>query len=331
MKNWKIVSKVGCPWCDKAKELLKSKNIDFEVEEVTDRNKVEVISKLNIGNHKTFPIIFYKDQFIGGYSDLLNFLKKYKGNTIANTEKEKVKKRFNGSPYYNLVSMLFLQNKYPDTCVVIPNYKKDMNSLEHSDVSIRYDEYTKELSFPNMFWETFDKCKSKRFIIFPFGYSCKEGGHANYMIYDKKIMSLERFEPYGKLVDIPKSQKKCFVSNIDKLIKVEFNKRGLLKKYYKPNSFVPDNGFQTIQEDENIMNNIDPEGYCSAWSLFYCDLRMTNPDVANDDIIEFAINYIDKNKKSFTEFIRTYANYIVNVSDKLYSNHITSLKNNNKY
>lgn len=331
MKNeWKIISKVGCPWCEKAKELFIKNNIDYEEQIVTNENKREVIDSLEIGNHRTFPIIFYKNQFIGGYDKLQKYVKNMSSVKNKNL-KTKKKKRFNGTPYYNLVSMLYLQKKYPNICVVIPDYKKNIHSINHSDISIRYYEESNKLLFPNDFWKKFSKCKYKRFILFPFGYSCKESGHANYMIYDNKKKTLERFEPYGKMVDIPYNQKDCFINDIDNMLIKEFSKKGLLNKYYKPSSFIPDNGFQTIQENEDIMDDIDPEGYCSAWSLFYCDLRMTNPDISNEDIINYAIKYIDDNKESFTDFIRTYADYLVSMSDKLYSNYITSLKSKNKY
>jgi len=72
-----------CPFTLKSKDFLNSNNIKYKyytidkyhdifinlLFELNEKNK-----NLNIDiNHKTFPIIFYKNKFIGGCSDLIKY------------------------------------------------------------------------------------------------------------------------------------------------------------------------------------------------------------------------------------------------------------------
>lgn len=74
-KKWVIYSLNGCPYCEKAKELLKERNIAFDYIEFKslDDQKQKAIEQ-EIDNVKqgfrTFPRIFNGTKFIGGYSDL---------------------------------------------------------------------------------------------------------------------------------------------------------------------------------------------------------------------------------------------------------------------
>ena len=70
--DWFIVTKSGCGYCKKAKELLDSKNMKFETHELTNVNKDDIYNKLDslTGKYRYFPMIFNKGKFIGGYTDL---------------------------------------------------------------------------------------------------------------------------------------------------------------------------------------------------------------------------------------------------------------------
>jgi glutaredoxin len=74
-KNWKIYTKEGCGFCKKAKELLSKRNMDFEeVDGLTSDGWKEKTPE----NFITWPKIFFKNKFIGGYSDLEKYLSKRK-------------------------------------------------------------------------------------------------------------------------------------------------------------------------------------------------------------------------------------------------------------
>lgn len=58
-----------CPYCDNAKQLLKSKNISFEEIRVdTSDEKREEMMRLS--GRRTVPQIFINGQSIGGFTDL---------------------------------------------------------------------------------------------------------------------------------------------------------------------------------------------------------------------------------------------------------------------
>lgn len=252
----------------------------------------------------------------------------------------KVKKtNFKGSPHYNLSVMKYLKNKYKNACVILPDVKSKKD-LSHRDVSLRWIQKNEKdgyFSVPNNYWKYFSKCTNKRFIVFPFGFSCSNFmGHANYMIYDTQNKSLERFEPYGK------SFKSCSnPTNIDNKIKKLFNDNlknmrmgmgtsvktskilagsdtgegypNFVETYYKPLDFLSSQSFQRLQEDEGEMRdeNDPPGGYCSIWSCWYTELRLSNPDKDRKYIVKHAFKKLKESDLTLTEYIRNYAENVV--------------------
>ena len=225
----------------------------------------------------------------------------------------KVKKtKFKGSPSYNLKVMKYLQKKHKSYCVIVPEVYKNKNDLLHTDVSLRWiqtkgkDGY---FSIPKNYWEQFFKCSTKRFIVFPFGFTCLNNmGHAGICIYDKETKSLERFEPYGKTkrdctnpVDIDSKLKKLFQDNLGK---------DFIKEYYKPLDFMPEKSFQSIQEDEGEFgkNKGDPEGgFCAAWVSWYAELRIQNPNKDRKRLVKLALKQLQNDNITLTAYIRGYS------------------------
>jgi glutaredoxin len=84
--EYTIYTKSGCTYCDNAKKLLeKEKKTIINCDDYLLKNKelfLFFIKNLNNGiEHKTFPIIFYKKTFIGGYNELNEF---YKNENLFN-------------------------------------------------------------------------------------------------------------------------------------------------------------------------------------------------------------------------------------------------------
>ena len=73
-----------CIFCKKTIELLKNKNIKYKYYIIdnfynlffeTFKNLASIFPNLNINpTHKTVPVIFYKKQFIGGFSNIETLL-----------------------------------------------------------------------------------------------------------------------------------------------------------------------------------------------------------------------------------------------------------------
>lgn len=59
-----------CPFCIRAKEVLRNNGIDFE-EEVLDSSPDEMEKLKSKYGHSTVPIVLLDDEFIGGCDDLL--------------------------------------------------------------------------------------------------------------------------------------------------------------------------------------------------------------------------------------------------------------------
>jgi len=64
-----IWSKNGCTYCEKAKALLKSKEIAYEERNInTSWTKEQLLEA--VPNARTVPQIFIDDELIGGFDDL---------------------------------------------------------------------------------------------------------------------------------------------------------------------------------------------------------------------------------------------------------------------
>jgi hypothetical protein len=226
---------------------------------------------------------------------------------------------FEGTPYYSLTGMKYLKNNYKNAFIVIPSL--ETNIKKHTDISIRWIQIKNNkgyIKIPPNFWDIIYKYLQKmggiRFIVFPFGFSCnKGGGHSNYFIYDCKSKTLERFD------SIRKHNSKCVnVKDIDDKLKDMFSEylgNGFIHKYLKP--FKKYAYFQEVQDKEREKIETDPEfGFCSAWSLFWVELRLLNPDIEREELIQISLDYIKKSKLSLTQFIRSYSNQIVSFSKK---------------
>lgn len=67
----KIYSKSDCPYCVRAKEFFKRKNITFE--EFTVGTDLTTEEYTELTSMKTVPAIFINEDLIGGYTDLVEY------------------------------------------------------------------------------------------------------------------------------------------------------------------------------------------------------------------------------------------------------------------
>ena len=64
-----VWSKPGCPQCVSAKQLLKTKGIEYEEKNIAQGYNIQDLLEL-VPNAKTMPQIWLDEQHIGGFSDL---------------------------------------------------------------------------------------------------------------------------------------------------------------------------------------------------------------------------------------------------------------------
>jgi len=70
MKSITIYSLENCPYCVKAKSLLRAKGLEYTEVKVDRSNSDQVQALVKKTGMKTFPQIFFGDQLVGGYSEL---------------------------------------------------------------------------------------------------------------------------------------------------------------------------------------------------------------------------------------------------------------------
>jgi len=64
-----IWSKTPCPFCEQAKEMLRSNNIEFEDRDITKGWTLEQLREA-VPNAQTIPQIFIDGEFVGGIKSL---------------------------------------------------------------------------------------------------------------------------------------------------------------------------------------------------------------------------------------------------------------------
>jgi len=71
--SFTIYGKPQCPNCDIAKNLLKSKNIDFDYKDIS-KSPDDLNFLKNLGA-KSVPMVFIEGQLIGGLNELKSYVK----------------------------------------------------------------------------------------------------------------------------------------------------------------------------------------------------------------------------------------------------------------
>ena len=231
---------------------------------------------------------------------------------------------YRGTKFNEIASILFLDKLNGNTCTTIPkNLARNLAGIKNmtrmdiglvvivgdkEDIAIRFDIITDII-----------KCR-KRFFIIPLTIQKVKGNktesHANFLIYDSKEKSMERFEPLGERHEL----KERHDNAIFKLFKTYLNQDGIprLLNYYPPILFCPKIGPQQLDrlEKDNIKAG-DPVGFCVAWCIWYVNLRLSNPNINRKDVLEQGIKIINTQFNSFRNFIRSYAQFLSEYSKKL--------------
>jgi len=140
----------------------------------------------------------------------------------------------------------------------------------------------------------------------------KEGGqsHANCIIIDKKMRTIERYEP-----NAPNFSKNLANNErLDKTVCAYFAKYNFADCIYAVNTCpMSFHKMDWIELDLNIKAN---GGNCGIWTLWYMNLRMSYPDVSRNELLSYAIQEIKK-MGSFKHFINGFHIWLLrNVKSK---------------
>ena len=163
--------------------------------------------------------------------------------------------------------------------------------------------------------------------------------HTNVLIYDRQRKELEHFEPHGgiggdskwwcntakefKETTLPTltgrqreraevvasvSNNVCDGASLDRAIIKHLKPIIGFDTYLPASWFCPRIGFQSKQALLKI--GVDPGGFCQYWSIYYIDLRLSNPDTPREELVQNAIEKIEAMTTDFGQFIRSYAIFI---------------------
>jgi hypothetical protein len=212
-------------------------------------------------------------------------------------------KRDIGSKTYDGIK--YIVSKHSNAAMIIPD---DPSNDGEYMFSWAYDKDTEEwelqtpLNFEEM-WDVGIADPSVRFLVFLIFLRPKEGqvGHVNCMIYDKMNEELERFEPNGDSYDDDLNNGE----DLDDAI-LEIDRFGDLT-YHPPASYCP-RGFHSRDGHEGP-NVVSFGGNCVIWSLWYIDVRLSNPDLPSDVLTKFTYDYI-ASRGSFKHFVNGYRAYL---------------------
>lgn len=231
---------------------------------------------------------------------------------------------FSGNIKNELLSMIYILRKYKNTCGYIPQYDKT-TKLSHAVHSIVWNCERELLLFPPSYFEQLKSCKSRFFYCICTLLTCDGmDQHANCVVYDSVNKSLERFDPQG-------------ITNIKyktEALDVFFFKtmKAYKIKYINQELVCPKFGLQYEQykqcsSGESKVLSTDPGGFCSAWTIFYIDSKLKNPNIDSKMLVERLIHDLKENLFDMTSYIRNYSAYIISVEK--YLDKIDEYKNSN--
>ncbi|ARF09818.1 ankyrin repeat protein [Indivirus ILV1] len=250
-------------------------------------------------------------------------------DTISDIEKPSELCSFVGVTLDILCGLVYLLDKYKDACSTLTSNFINNDDLcnYYSNVGIKTStkcEFLnfeivwiyKKLFFSENFVENFKKCKT-RFIIIPLGIELKNGSHANYLIYDRKINEIERFEPYGSE---PPRGFNYDMDLLDNILGFKFSEIDSKIKYISPNKYLQKISFQYYDIYEQKTGKIgDPGGFCALWSIWYADNRLKYQEIDRKSLVKKLIKEIKTKNISFRNLIRNYSINITEIRDKVLS------------
>jgi ankyrin repeat protein len=187
------------------------------------------------------------------------------------------------------------------------NYKLDFSNIE-----ILW-------SFQKIFYPTYFDIEIKKkildfnYIIIPIGIEISVGSHANILFWDLKNKTLERFEPNGANYPLGFNYNPDL---LDSLLETKFKTYDPSIKYYNPASFLPNVGFQILENLEIDKKIGDPNGFCCVWCIWWIYQRMLNLNYPLDTIANTLIQQIKLDNISFKNIIRNFSSKITFLRDK---------------
>ncbi|MEI7475765.1 MAG: hypothetical protein WCK67_13405, partial [bacterium] len=280
----------------------------------------------------------FKLKFPEPLPDKINFNEKISKKMSALFNKHEDIKPFVPDALFKDIFYLYLFNKYKTKCLVATT-NVNQNTIPEMRIFIKRDH-------PNINHERLRdiakklvSCISKNepIIIFQLSLkidvSGKTGGHANLLIYRNNTRELEHFEPHGNNFQGIDINTMILVNDVldkdlDYLVKNmndELIKKDLLPiKLVKAHQVCPRKlGVQAYENQSQLPKlPIEPGGYCAAWSMFFAEMCLKNPEISSKKIYKAILDEMHKqggDDDYFKKIIRGYTSFVNNKMAKYFS------------
>lgn len=326
---------------EKFADVLEKKEINPNV---TNKNGKNVLSYLKDDKLKKFVGII--DKQLTNNKNIKNNFDVITNVKLPPSENSHEFGTFNADSIHNITYLMYILNKYSNVTIPMqyPNIEKHMwdtyllnlnetNLQKHDSMISTLGFYTSSFYaiVPHIvFWrnKNFKHLNSNiefylkraiksncRFVILKLTLAPQISFlHANILIYDKTRNTVTRFEPYGDWdfadsYHLDKMLFELFEKVIDQQYKSTF-------KFIRPNEYLDKTKFQStsLGDDYEYKNLGDPDGYCLAWSYWFVELKLLNPDVNEKDLVKNAFDLILKENKDsinpILQHIRGYSKHL---------------------
>lgn len=236
-----------------------------------------------------------------------------------------------GSLTGTIISLMYLTTKFKNAAIFLPP-RIAWEELHSSDVKFRW-RYEASggwtLSVPEGFDQFWDKAMTNskiQYILVPVSLASKQSNprehvslHANILIFNKVTKELEHFEPHG--MELHKER----FNPMGLYEKVREYFKGRVKKYLTPMDICPKNMqfFQSMETDESGF--LSDHGHCAVWTTWYADVRLSNPDLDRNTLIQLAMRKM-LDMGSLRIFIWNYEKHFSEIISKLSGYSLSELK-----
>ena len=221
---------------------------------------------------------------------------------------------WDGKGQSKVVGARFVGGTEFDTSVVIKHSQQQIDALDMDIEQLTLEKIEERNTFIKMIRDC-----TKSMIIIPLGLKFEGIGHANMMIINKRLKTIEWYEPHGSYfggIDRDRSiyYQTAIVNEFKKLFKP-------LKGYkiYSPSQLMTGcprkSGLQqynkyldTLQTRDTVHGRISgPEGYCVLFSMILADIRLTYPLVPPLDLMKNTIKLLTSTPEILRDFVYGYS------------------------
>lgn len=171
------------------------------------------------------------------------------------------------------------------------NKEKPLSDIQNTDIIFRLWKNDKGLLLDVKLYIATEiaLCRNKLMAI-PFSF----GQHANILIVDNAAKTVEHFEPHGDSYLEPNIPEVIILTAAMELTRILFPEY----TYIPPIQVCPNFGFQ--KKHNEVFRYSLYKGACTIWSMWYAYLRLSNPDKPKEEILAYALDKVEGEKKDFS-------------------------------